>query len=140
MTPRVPSHLYLIHLALMLTPAIFAAVIFLVVLPGAAGNALSKDESRIYQTVAAALAVIGVGLSQLMPRFMMRGEKHVLLRQYVSMKIVQWALVEGSAFFIAVVFYLTQEKNMLIPLGVLIALIAMLRPTSDEMDRFNVRN
>lgn len=145
--PRVPSQLYIIHLVLMLSPAIFAAVIFFVVLPDEKSEGLSKDEIAVFQTVAATLAVIAVGLSQLVPRFMfrqgsratIRGEVKATLRQYVTMKIVQWALLESSALFIGVVFYLTRQKNLLIPLGVVIALMAMLRPTVDEIVRHNIK-
>ena len=131
----------------MLSPAMFAAVIFFVVLPGENGGGMSKDATAVFQTVAATLAVIAVGLSQLVPRFMfrqgtragIRGEVKATLRQYVTMKIVQWALLESSALFIGVVFYLTHQKNLLIPLGVVIALMAMLRPTVDEIVRHNIK-
>lgn len=139
MVPRVPTQLYFIHLALMLSPALFAVVIFLIILPGASDALPVKEDVRVYQTVAAALAVIGVGFSQLVPRFMMRRRTQLLLRQYISMKIAQWALVEGAALTITVVFYLTHEKNLLISLGVLIALMAFMRPTADEMAGYNVK-
>ncbi|MBL8033144.1 MAG: hypothetical protein JNJ69_05565 [Leptospiraceae bacterium] len=139
MAPRVPTQLYFIHLALMLSPALFAVVIFLIILPGASDALPAKEDVRVYQTVAAALAVIGVGFSQLVPRFMMRRRTQLLLRQYISMKIEKWALVEGAALTITVVFYLTHEKNLLISLGVLIALMAFMRPTADEMAGYNVK-
>lgn len=124
---------------LMLSPAVFAVVIFFIVLPGEVQQAVPKDEAVIFQTVAAALAVISVGLSQLLPRFMLRDEKFVLLRKYTSMKIVQWALIEGAAFFIGIVFFMTQQKSLLIPMGVLIALLALMRPTPDEIERYRVK-
>lgn len=136
---KVPPQLYIIHLALMMAPAMFAAVTFFIVLPEAKDAQLAQQDLLVFQTVAAAMAVIGVGMSQLMPRFIMRGEKNVPVQKYVSMKIVQWALLEGSAMFIGVVFFLSHEKNMLIPLGILIALMAFMRPTIEEMLRFNVR-
>lgn len=137
--PKIPQSLYLIHLMLMLSPAMFAAVIFFIVLPGEKGQGMEKDQITIFQTVAATLAVVAVGTSQLIPRFIMRGETKVPLRKYTAMKVVQWAMLEGAALFIAVVFFLTHEKNMLIPLGIIIALISLMRPTVEELERYNVR-
>ncbi len=136
--PKVPPVLYIIHLALMLGPAFFAAVTYFIVLPEISEAAIGKQDLLIFQTVAAAMAVIGVGMSQLIPRFIMRGEKNVPVQKYFTMKIVQWALLEGSALFIGVVFFLSHEKNMLIPLGILIALMAFMRPTAEEMQRHNI--
>ncbi|MBN8220344.1 MAG: hypothetical protein J0L53_05440 [Spirochaetes bacterium] len=136
---RIPQSLYLIHFMLMLSPALFAAVIYFGALPGETNPGTSNDEIRILQTVAAVLAVIAVGLSQLVPRFLTRDEKSLPLRRFASMKIVQWALLEGAAVFIGVVFFLTHQKSMLIPLAVLIALIAFMRPTTEEIVRFNVK-
>lgn len=144
---RIPSSLYLIHLMLMLSPAMIAATIFFIVLPGEPGDSMSKEEVGVFQTLAATLAIIAVGLSQLVPRFMfrqggragIRGSVKATMRQYVTMKIVQWALLEGSALFIAAVFYMTLQKNMLIPLGVLIALLALARPTIDEIARYDIK-
>ncbi len=135
---KIPVQLYVIHLALMMAPAMFAAVTFFIVLPEVKEVSLPPQDIFVFETVAAALAVIGVGTSQLIPRFVMRGEKHVPVQKYVSMKIVQWALLEGSAMFIGVVFFLSHEKNMLIPLGILIALMALMRPTIEEMQRYHV--
>ncbi len=145
--PGIPTHLYAIHLLLMLSPALFALTIFFAVLPGEQGESMSKEQISVFQTVAATLAIITVGLSQLVPRFVfrpgsragIRGSVKATMRQYVTVKIVQWALLEGSALFIATVFYLTRQKNMLIPLGVLIALLAMARPTIDEIARYNIK-
>lgn len=136
---KVPPHLYIIHLALMLGPASFALSLYFFVLPQANELAMPKGQATIYQIVAAALAVIGVGLSQIIPRFFFRGEKSVPLAKYITMKIVQWALVEAAALFIAVVYFLTHDKNMLIPLGVLIAIMAFMRPTVDELLHHNVK-
>lgn len=135
---KIPQSLYLIHFMLMMSPALFAAVIYFIALPGETSGS-TNDETRILQTVAAVLAVIAVGLSQLVPRFLTRGEKFLPMRRFASMKIVQWALLEGAAVFIGIVFYLTHQKNMLIPLAVLIALIAFMRPTTEELVRFNVK-
>lgn len=136
--PKIPVNLYIIHLAMMLAPAMFAAVTFFIILPDVKDAPIEKQDLLVFQTVAAAMAVIGVGMSQLIPRFVMRGEKNVPLQKYITMKIVQWALLEGSAMFIGVVFFLSHEKNMLIPLGILIALMAFMRPTVEEMQRHNV--
>ncbi len=135
---KVPVQLYIIHLALMMAPAMFAGITFFIVLPETKDAPLPQQDLLVFQTVSAAMAVIGVGMSQLVPRFVMRGEKHVPVQKYVSMKIVQWALLEGSAMFIGVVFFLSHEKNMLIPLGILIALMALMRPTVEEMLRYNI--
>lgn len=124
---------------LMMSPALFAAVIYFIALPGETAPGSTNDETRILQTVAAVLAVIAVGLSQLVPRFLTRNEKFLPMRRFASMKIVQWALLEGAAVFIGVVFFMTHQKNMLIPLAVLIALIAFMRPTAEEIIRFNVK-
>lgn len=136
---KVPAQLYIIHLALMLGPAFFALSLYFVVLPQATEQSLPKEQATVYEIVAAAMAVIGVGISQLIPRFFFRGEKSVPLAKYVTMKIVQWALVEAAALFIAVVYFLTHDKNMLIPLGVLIAIMAFMRPTVDELLHHNVK-
>lgn len=136
---KVPQSLYLIHFMLMISPALFAAVIYFIALPDAGKSGQTTDEIRILQTVAAVLAVIAVGLSQLVPRFLTRDEKFLPMRRFSSMKIVQWALLEGAAIFIGIVFFMTHQKNMLIPLAVLIALIAFMRPTTDELIRFNVK-
>lgn len=136
---KVPVHLYFIHLALMLGPAFFALSLYFLVLPQATEMAMPKEQASIYQVVAAALAVIGVGISQIVPRFFFRGEKSVPLAKYITMKIVQWALVEAAALFIAVVYFLTHDKNMLISLGVLIAILAFMRPTVDELLHHNVK-
>ncbi len=135
---KIPVQLYVIHLALMMAPAMFAGITFFIVLPEAKDAPLPQQDLLVFQTVSAAMAVIGVGMSQLVPRFVMRGEKHVPVQKYVSMKIVQWALLEGAAMFIGVVFFLSHEKNMLIPLGILIALMALMRPTIEEMQRYHV--
>jgi hypothetical protein len=139
MAVKVPPQLYLIHLAIMLSPAIFAGLIYFVMLPGSETPGMSKDQLTVFQVFAAALSVIAVSLSQIIHRFIFRGEKQVPTAKYTTMKIVQWALLEGAALFIAVIFFMSQEKSMLIPLGVLIALIALMRPTVDEMIRHNVR-
>lgn len=136
---QIPQSLYLIHFMLMLSPALFAAVIYFVALPGETAPGGNNDETRILQTLAAVLAVIAVGLSQLVPRFLTRDEKFLPMRRFASMKIVQWVLLEGAAVFIGVVFFLTHQKSMLIPLAVLIALIAFMRPTNEEIVRFNVK-
>ena len=136
--PRIPLQLYIIHLVLMLSPAAFAAVIYFIVLPGDKGEGLPKDQVVVFQTIAAALAVIAVGFSQLIPRFMMRPGLKIPMQKYTSMKIVQWAMLESSALFIGVVFYMTHEKNMLIPLGILIALMSLLRPTIYEIERYKI--
>lgn len=135
---KIPQSLYLIHFMLMMSPALFAAVIYFIALPGETSNS-TTDETRILQTLAAVLAVIAVGLSQLVPRFLTRGEKSLPMRRFSGMKIVQWALLEGAAVLIGVVFFLTHQKSMLIPLAVLIALLAFMRPTSEEIIRFNVK-
>lgn len=135
---KIPVQLYVIHLALMMAPAMFAAVTFFVVIPEVKEATLPQQDLLVFQTVAAAMAVIGVGMSQLIPRFILRREKNIPMQKYVSMKIVQWALLEGSALFMGVVFFLSHEKSMLIPLGVLIALMALMRPTIEEMLRYNV--
>lgn len=136
---KIPQSLYLIHFMLMMSPALFAAVIYFIALPGETGPGSTNDGTRILQTLASVLAVIAVGLSQLVPRLLTRGEKFLPMRRFTSMKIVQWALLEGAAVFIGIVFYLTHQKNMLIPLAVLIALIAFMRPTTEELVRFNVK-
>lgn len=136
---KVPTQLYMIHLALMLGPAVFALSLYFFVLPQATELALPKEQANIFGIAAAALAVIGVGFSQILPRFFFRGAKSVPMGKYITMKIVQWALVEAAALFIAVVYFLTHEKNMLIPLGVLIAIIAFMRPTVDELLHHNVK-
>lgn len=123
----------------MLGPAFFAISLYFLVLPQANDAALPKEQATVYQVTAAALAVIGVGIAQLIPRFIFRGEKSVLLAKYVTMKIVQWALIEAAALFIGVVYYLTHDRNMLIPLGVLIAIMAFMRPTVDELLHHNVK-
>jgi len=139
-TVKVPQQLYIIHLAIMLGPAVFAAVIYFVVIPGSDTGAMPREQLTIFQIFAAGLAVIAVSLSQIIYRFIFRGEKQVPVAKYTAMKIVQWALLEGSALFMAVIFFLSHEKSMLIPLAVLIALIALMRPTVDEMIRHNVRD
>lgn len=138
--PKVPQSLYLIHFMLMLSPALFAVAMYFTVQPGETQNSVSPQETIVFQTVTAVLAVIAVGMSQLIPRLLMREEKQVPVRRYSSMKIVQWALIEGAAIFIGIVFFLTHQKNLLIPLGVLIALLALMRPTVDEMQRHNVKD
>ncbi len=153
-TVQVPSHLYVLHFAIMLGPAVFALVLHFVVIPGEATTTMAKEQIAVFQTVAAVLAVVAVGLSQLVPRFILRnsqrtsairggtesGASPVPVRKYVSLKIVQWALLEIAALFLGVVYFLTQQKSMLISLGVLIALIALMRPTVDEMQRHNVKD
>ncbi|MFZ5630618.1 MAG: hypothetical protein ACOY5B_15910 [Spirochaetota bacterium] len=136
---RVPPHFYIIHLALMLSPAIFAAVVYFLIQSGNAAAAVPDQQSVVFQSVAAAMAVIAVGFSQLLPRFMLRDEKYVSLQKYFTMKIVQWAMLEGAALFIAVIFFMSHHMNLLIPIGVLIALIAVLRPTNEELERHNVK-
>lgn len=138
--PKIPTQLYLIHLMLMLSPAAMALAIFFVVLPGEKGEGMPKDQIAIFQTVAATLAVIAVGISQLIPRFIMRGERNVPMRKYTTMKIIQWVMLEGAALFIAIVFYLTHEKNMLVPLGILVALMSLMRPTIYELERYNIKD
>jgi len=136
---KIPSQLYIIHLALMLGPAFFAAALYFVILPQNTEVAIAADQALVYKIVAAALAVIGVGLAQLVPKYIFRGEKSIAMAKYTSMKIVQWAMLEGSAMFLAVVYFLTHEQSMLISMGVLIALMAMMRPTVDEIVRYNVK-
>jgi len=135
--PKIPNNLYIIHFALMLAPALFAAAIFFGVVQNDEA-AVGKDATTIFQSVAAVLAVIAVGFAQIIPRFIIRGEKRIPLQKYISLKIAQWALVEGAAFFIAVVYYLSRQKSLLIPTGVLIAILAIMRPTNDEIVRYNV--
>jgi hypothetical protein len=151
---QVPSHLYILHFAIMLSPAIFALVLYFVVIPGETATTMAKEQIAVFQTIAAVLAVIAVGLSQLVPRFILRnsqrttairgaaesGSGPIPVRKYVSLKIVQWALLEIAALFMGVVYFLTQQRSMLISLGVLIALIALMRPTVDEMLRHNVKD
>ncbi|MFO1472177.1 MAG: hypothetical protein U1F27_14210 [Turneriella sp.] len=145
--PKIPTHLYLIHFMLMLSPAALALVIHFAVLPGERGEAMPKEQIGIFQTVAAALAVVAVGMSQLIPRFMTRssaghktsGVQIMPLRKFSTMKIVQWSMLEGAALFIAGVFYMTRQQGMLMPLGILIALLALMRPTQYEMERYNVK-
>ena len=96
---------------------------------------MPKEQIGIFQTVAAALAVVAVGMSQLIPRFMTRssaghktsGVQIMPLRKFSTMKIVQWALLEGAALFIAGVFYMTRQQSMLMPLGILIALLTLMK-------------
>lgn len=135
--PKIPNNLYIIHFALMLAPALFAAAIFFGIVQNDE-TAVGKDATTIFQSVAAVLAVIAVGFAQIIPRFIIRGEKRIPLQKYISLKIAQWALVEGAAFFIAVVYYLSRQKSLLIPTGVLIAILAIMRPTNDEIVRYNV--
>ncbi len=123
----------------MLAPAAFAGVVYFLIQSGEAQAALPEDQSVVFLTVAAVMAVIAVGFSQLLPRFFMRGEKSVPLQKYFTMKIVQWAMIEGAALFISVIFFLSHHMNLLIPIGVLIALLAVMRPTTDEMERLNVK-
>lgn len=136
---RIPPHLYLLHLLLMLSPAVFAIALHFFVLPQNPDAAVPKEQGTVYQVVAAGLAVVAVGLSQLIPRFIFRGEKSIPMAKYATMKIVQWALLEGAALFIGVAYFVTQQKNMLISLGVLIALMAFMRPTADEVAQYNVK-
>lgn len=138
MHAKIPSQLYIVHLALMLGPCMFAGMIYFVLIPQAPEAGVSKEQTMVFQTVAAVLAVLAVGMSQLVPRFLFRGEKSVPLQKYTAMKIVQWALIEGAALFLTVVFFMTHEKSMLIPFAILIALMALLRPTVDEIVRHNV--
>ena len=138
--PKIPASLYLIHMMVMFSPAIFALVVHFVALPGEAKNPTTTQETLVFQTVAAVLTIIGVATSQLVPRFMARGKTQMLMRQYTTMKIVQWALLEGSAIFIGIIFYITGQRNMLIPMGILIALLAFMRPTVDELMRFNFKD
>lgn len=135
---QIPAQMYIVHLALTLSPAIFGAVVYFLVQSEGAPAALPDSQSVLFQSVAAALAVLAVGFSQLLPRFLLRGEKKIPFRSYFTMKIVQWAMIEGAAMFIAVIFFLSHHNNLLIPLGVLVALLATLRPTVDEMDRHHV--
>ena len=134
---RIPPQFYVVHLVLMLAPAVFAAIVYFLIQSGNAA-AIPGEQFVIFQWVAAAMAVIAVGFSQLVPRFMLRQEKNVPLQKYFTMKIIQWAMLEGAALFIAVMFFLSHKMNLLLPVGVLIALIALLRPTSDEIERYNV--
>lgn len=138
--PKVPQSLYLTHFMLMIAPAAFALVMYFIVLPGEPQTTISPQETMVFQTLTAVLAVVAVGMSQLVPRFLMRGEKHVPMRRFGSMKMLQWALIEGAAIFIGIAFFLTHQKNLLIPFGVLIALLALMRPTVDELMRFNVKD
>lgn len=136
---QVPVQLYIIHLALMLAPALFAGVVYFLIYSGEAA-VLPNDGIALFQYVAAVLAIIAVAFSQLVPRFLVRGEKSLTMQKYFMLKIVQWAMIEGAALFIAVIFFLSHHMNLLIPIGVLIALIALLRPTSEELERYDVRD
>jgi hypothetical protein len=70
---------------------------------------------------------------------MLRDEKYVSLGKYFTMKIVQWAMLEGASLFISGIFFMSHHMNLLIPIGVLIALIAVLRPTNEELERYHVK-
>jgi hypothetical protein len=121
---RVPPRFYVIHL---------------VIQSGNAAADVADQQSVVFQSVAAAMAVIAVGFSQLLPRFMLRDEKYVSLGKYFTMKIVQWAMLEGASLFILGIFFMSHHMNLLIPIGVLIALIALLRPTDEELERYHVK-
>jgi hypothetical protein len=136
---RVPPRFYVIHLVLMLSPALFAAAVYFLIQSGNAAADVADQQSVVFQWVAAAMAVIAVGFSQLLPRFMLRDEKYVSLGKYFTMKIVQWAMLEGASLFILGIFFMSHHMNLLIPIGVLIALIALLRPTDEELERYHVK-
>lgn len=123
----------------MLAPAMFAAVAYFLSQSGNAAPALAEQQSVVLQAVAAVMAVIAVGFSQILPRFMLRGEKNVPMQKYFTMKVVQWAMLEGAALMVSVIFFMSHHTNLLVPVGVLIALIAIHRPTSEELERFNVK-
>lgn len=135
----VPPRFYVVHLALMVAPAFFAVAVYYLIQSGNAAATVPAEQSVVFQSVAAAIAVIAVGFSQLLPRFMLREENSVTVQRYFSMKLVQWAMLEMAALFISVIFFLSHHMNLLIPIGVLIALIAVLRPTADELERHNVK-
>jgi hypothetical protein len=137
---KVPPQLYIVHLALMLSPAFMAATFHFVLIPGQEAEVLAVDDLRMYKIFGAMVAVIGVVLSQIVPRLITKNNASLKLPNYASMKVAQWALVEGAAIATIVVYYLTRDQSMLIPTGVLIAILAMLRPTLDEMDRYGVKN
>ncbi|MBV6492250.1 MAG: hypothetical protein LDLANPLL_00243 [Turneriella sp.] len=140
MRSQVPLPLYIIHFVLMVTPAVIAFALYTFASSQPMPDAASSADSHVFQFTAAILAVIAVALSQLVPRFIIRNDAPLPLKRYTTMKIVQWALLEGAATFMGIIFFITQQKNMLIPLGILIALIALLRPTAEEMLRYKVKD
>lgn len=136
---QVPTQLHIVHLTLMLAPALFSGLVYFLIRSGEAAI-LPSEQTALFQYVAAVLAIIAVAFSQLLPRFLVRGEKSLTMQKYFTLKIVQWAMIEAAALFIAVIFFLSHHINLLIPIGVLIALIALLRPTSEELERYGVKS
>ena len=123
----------------MLSPAFLAFALYFIVESQPTDIAGSTEDIPVYQFTAAILAIIAVAFAQLTPRFITREKSTLPMQRYVSMKIIQWALVEMAAIFIGITYFLTHQANMLVPMGILIAVIAFMRPTVDELMRYNVK-
>ncbi|MCS6972452.1 MAG: hypothetical protein N2Z22_05835 [Turneriella sp.] len=128
------AQLYTLHLALMLIPAVVATIAYFSV----------KDRGReellqwpVFSYAAAGLALVAVLFSQVLPRFWQSRDKLTLL-QYARFKIAQWVLIEMAALFLAVVLWLTGQFSMLLVIAVLIALMAFLRPSREELSYYKV--
>ncbi len=136
---QIPVQLHLIHWILTLSPAIFVGTIYFLNQINPEPSEIQQAQSTIFEMVGAVLAVVAVGFSQLVPRFMAKQTKNFTLQKYTTMKIIQWAFIEGASTLVVVIFYLTNQPNLLIPIGILIALLALLRPTTEEMERYGVK-
>ncbi|MCR9143605.1 MAG: hypothetical protein NXI24_15260 [bacterium] len=136
------KNLRIIHMALTAPPIFMLGVFYFLRQSGQASN--ESPAELLY--VAIGLAVFAPVLShfisgQLFAARIVQIKENLSINEeqtvavYQSPKIVQWALLEGPAFFQGVVFFLTGELLLLGLGGLLIAILAIQGPSLADLKK-----
>lgn len=103
----------ILHWALVAGPVMFLVAQWFVRSSGGM-DATEDPFGGLAPFLAAGALVLGIAMSYIMPTFLKKnmhpeGDATRALQMYQSLKIIQWALVEGPALFAGVIFFLTGE-------------------------------
>lgn len=125
----------LIHLALCTGPIAFGAVVFFVLRPSF--GAPTPESVQLEWILTGAALALGLGGSAVVPGLLFKkGGAGLALEatilQYQSVKIVQWALIEGPALMALVGHMLGGGEVSLAGAAVLIGLLLFRRPTVED--------
>jgi len=136
--------LRIMHPGLAAGPLLFAAAAWMM----RPEEGWSRTENDAFLSMAAyisaALLILGFGMSFAAPTFLLRkmrnrvqGDAGIAFAVYQTVKIIQWALVEGPALFAGVLFYLTGELAALGACVILsVYLLAALGPSKAQIAKF----
>ena len=135
------TNLYIIHFALILTSAASSAFFYFLIKVVSPDQEVSiaDEQAKLLNMFVMFFCVAGLGASQLVPRFMLGNQDRPLFVRYASMKIIQWLSLEIPVLCMNVVFFLTHNTQLLVGVAILLMIFSLLRPTREELTRYNIQ-